>query len=128
VQLVLEPPENPPNRPGRVRIPGRGLFALRLKAAIIAIIFWNLLFLLARRLNGQAVTFQDPGALAVVAFACLAAATASFSVVLSKKVRRRALREKAAHLYEPGGFVFIAVVCLTIGVFALVKLAHLQLQ
>jgi hypothetical protein len=92
------------------------LTSIKWQVAVLAIASWNLLFLLAMRLNGWRNRFEDPGSLAIVALACLALATFSGLVLWSTSFRNLVTSDGRRHLYEPAPFVLLLVLGSLLGV------------
>ena len=104
----------------------RGLLALRWQFAVLFVIVWNGLNLLAIKLNGRFGPYERPEALFVVAAACLGTAAAAASIVASDRVREVVTAPSRRHYYEASIFLLIAAISAVLGCAALLSAVRMQ--
>lgn len=94
-----------------MRISGKGFLALRTSVIVGFVVFWNAMFFLAIRYNGQFGKIEDPRAASLVGVTNLAAFAFALTVIVSRRARRVLFSPKRAHLYAPDPFFLICLLC-----------------
>jgi hypothetical protein len=89
---------------------GRGLLSLKWSVIGAVVVLWNVLMLIAIKLNGGWGEYEDPRAKVVLGLATSALCLFSLLTVGSPRFRELVISPARSETYDPAPFVLVAVV------------------